>query len=266
MAIHQTAVIHPSAKIDPSAEIGPYTVIGPDTIIGPNCHIGPHCVIEYATLGSENRLIASCYVGTPPQDLKYAGEPTRLIMGDRNTVRENVTLNRGTSTQETRIGSGCLFMTLSHVAHDCRVGNGVIMGNAAALAGHVHVSDNVIMSGLSGVHQFVRIGRMCMISGGSMIGKDAPPFCMVQGDRASLRGLNAIGLRRAGFKPTTVRAIKNAYMTLFKSGLRLDDAVARLRSEPPIPEVVEMLDFISGGKRGLMRAKRHAPNAEEAEV
>ncbi|MBI5238866.1 MAG: acyl-ACP--UDP-N-acetylglucosamine O-acyltransferase [Elusimicrobia bacterium] len=267
MGIHPTAVVHPAAKIDPSVEIGPFAVIGPDTVIGPGCFIGPHCVVEYATLGRENRLAASCFVGGPPQDLHYKGEPTRLVMGDRNTVREGATLNRGTTaTHETRIGSGCLFMALSHVAHDCRVGNNVIMANATGLAGHVEVADNAILSTMIGVHQFTRIGRMVMVSAGSMIGKDVPPFCVAQGDRAHLRGLNLVGLRRSGLKPPAIRALKDAYATLFLSGLRLDEAAAKLRAAGPTPEVAEMLDFIAKTKRGVTRPLSGKAEEEEAEV
>jgi UDP-N-acetylglucosamine acyltransferase len=267
MGIHPTAVVHPTARVDPAAEVGPFTVIGPETAIGPGCVIGPHCVVEHATLGRENRLVAGCFVGAPPQDLGYKGEPTRLVMGDRNLVREGVTLSRGTkATGETRIGSGCLLMALSHVAHDCRVGDNVIMANATGLAGHVHVGDGAILSTLIGVHQFVRIGRLAMISAGSMIGKDVPPFCMAQGDRARLRGLNAVGLRRAGFSPAAIRAVKNAYAALFQPGLRLEEGVARLRACGPGPEVAEFLDFISQGKRGIMRPRAGAAEAEEAPV
>jgi UDP-N-acetylglucosamine acyltransferase len=265
MPIHPTAVVHPSACIDPSAEVGPFAVIGPETIIGPGCVVGPHCVVEYATLGRENRLVASCFVGGPPQDLGYKGEPTRLVMGDRNLVREGVTLNRGTkATGETRIGSGCLLMALSHVAHDCRVGNNVIMANATGLAGHVQVGDGAILSTVIGVHQFVRIGRLAMISAGSMVGKDVPPFCTAQGDRAGLRGLNLVGLRRSGLAPQAIRAIKNAYAALFNAGLRLEEAAAQLRDAGPTPEVAEMLDFISQGKRGILRPQTAA--AEDAEA
>ncbi len=267
MAIHSTAVIHPSARLDPSVDVGPCAVIGQDTVIGPGCRIGPHCVIEYATLGRDNKLVASCFVGTPPQDLKYKGEPTRLVMGDNNTVREAVTLNRGTTaTGETRIGSGCLFMTQSHVAHDCRVGNGVILANSTALAGHVEVGDYAIISGLVGVHQFARIGRLSMTGGGSMVGKDIIPFGMVQGDRATLRGLNFLGLRRAGFKPPTVRALREAYAELFLRGLRLEEAVAKLSAANPLPEVREILDFITSAKRGITRPAGDSSEKEEVEA
>ena len=266
MSVHATAIVHESARIDDSAEVGPYTVIGPETVIGPGCRVGPHCVVEFATLGRENRLVANCFVGTPPQDFKYAGEPTRLIMGDRNMVREGATLHRGTkATGETRIGSGCLFMALSHVAHDCRIGDGVIMANATGLAGHVEIGSGAVLSSLIGVHQFVRIGRLAMISAGSMVGKDIPPFCLAQGDRAGLRGLNIVGLRRSGLTPQRIRAVKSAYASLFGAGLLLEEAVAQLRAAPTTPEVTELLDFISQGKRGIMRPKA-APAEEEEEA
>jgi len=264
MAIHATAVVDPSAKIDASAEVGPFCVIGPQTVIGAGCLIGPHCVVEYATLGRENRLVAGCFVGGPPQDLHYKGEPTRLVMGDRNLVREGVTLNRGTTaTGETRIGSGCLFMALSHVAHDCRVGDNIIMANATGLAGHVELGNGAILSTMIGVHQFTRVGRMAMVSAGSMIGKDIPPFCVAQGDRAHLRGLNLVGLRRSGLAAAAIRALKNAYTALFSEGLRLEEAVAKLRAAGPTPEVGEMLDFVSKSKRGVLRPKAGAAEAEE---
>ena len=252
--IHPTAIIDPSAKLDPSVKVGPYTVIREDVVGGAGTVIGAHAVLEFVHMGKDNIISDASYIGVAPQDLKYAGEPTRLVMGERNQVREGVTLNRGTkATGETRIGSGCMFMALSHVAHDCRIGDGVILVNSVGLAGHVEIGDYVVVGGLCGVHQFVRIGRLCMVSGGSMVGKDVPPFCTAQGDRASLRGLNSLGLRRAGIAPAAVRAIKNAYATLFSSGLRLEEAVAQLRSSKPCPEVVEMLDFIAQAKRGVMR-------------
>lgn len=266
MSVHPTAVVHPEARLDASVEVGPYAVIGPDTVIGPGCFIGPHCVVERTTMGRDNRLVAACYVGGPPQDLHYQGEPTRLIMGDRNLVREGATLNRGTTaTGETRIGSGCLFMALSHVAHDCRVGDNVIMANATGLAGHVEIGEGAILSTMIGVHQFTRIGRMVMISAGSMIGKDVPPFCVAQGDRAYLRGLNLVGLRRSGLTPQSLRALKNAYATLFSEGLRLEDAAAKLRASGPTSEVAELLDFIAKSKRGLTRPRAGAAAAEEVE-
>jgi UDP-N-acetylglucosamine acyltransferase len=220
--IHATAVLHPTAKIDPTAVIEPYAIIGEDTVIGPGCRIGAHAVVEFTTMGRDNVLFPGCFVGTAPQDLKYAGQKTRFIMGDRNTIRECAHLNRGTTaTHETRIGSGCLIMAFTHIAHDCRVGDNVILVNNSGLAGHVEVGDGTIISTQCGVHQFTRVGRGVMISAGSMVGKDVPPFCIAQGDRARLRGLNMVGLRRSGMSRDTISALREAFRTVFLSGLRL---------------------------------------------
>jgi UDP-N-acetylglucosamine acyltransferase len=269
MAIHATAVVDKSAQIDPTAEIGPYAIVGPDAVIGARTKIGAHCVVEHATLGTDNVLHPGCYVGTPPQDLKYAGEKTRLVMGDKNTVRECVTINRGTAQGGgvTRIGSNCLFMACSHVAHDCVVGNGVIIVNAVLLAGHVHIGDYAVLGGACAIHQYLRIGRFAMLGGGSMNGQDILPFTTTQGDHAVLRGLNALGMRRGGFSREAMSAVKSAYKTLFMSGLTQVDALAKLKSENPGKEVQEWIDFIeSVGKRGLMRPAAGATQIEEAAV
>lgn len=269
MAIHPTAVIDASAKIDPTAEIGPFAVIGPDTTIGARTKIGAHAVVEHAVLGADNVLHPGCYVGTPPQDLKYAGEKTRLVMGDKNTVRECVTINRGTAQGGgvTKIGSNCLFMACSHVAHDCQVGNGVIIVNAVLLAGHVHIGDGAVLGGVCAIHQYVRIGRFAMLGGGSMNGQDILPFTTTQGDRATLRGLNLLGMRRGGFSREAVSAVKDAYKTLFLSGLTQADALARLKGSSPVKEVQEWIDFIeSAGKRGVMRPAAGVTQIEEAAV
>ena len=218
-------------------------------------------------MGKNNRLHPGCFVGTPPQDLKYAGERTRLEMGDSNTVRECVTLNRGTGAGgRTRIGSGCLFMAYSHVAHDCVIGNGVIVVNSVGVAGHVEIGDFSVIGGLAGIHQFVRVGRYCMIGGGSMIGKDIPSFCTCQGDRAKLRGLNLLGMRRAGLGREAVAAVKEAYKTLFLSGMSLEDAVTRLKEGNPGPEVSDMLSFIEGSRRGVTRPAVGAEAEEEVTI
>ena len=256
MSIHPTAIVDASAKIDPSAEIGPYAIIGPETVIGARTKIGAHTVVEHATLGADNILHAGCYVGTPPQDLKYAGEKTRLVMGDKNVVRECVTMNRGTAQGGalTQIGSNCLFMACSHIAHDCHVGNGVIVVNAVLLAGHVHLGDGAVLGGVCAIHQFTRIGRYAMLGGASMNGQDVLPFTTTQGDRATLRGLNLLGMRRGGFSREAMAAVKDAYKTLFMSGLTQADALAQLKANKPGPEVQEWIDFIeSAGKRGIMR-------------
>ncbi len=269
MAIHPTAAVDPSAQIDSAAEIGPFAIIGPETVIGPRTKVGAHAVVEHAALGADNVLHPGCYVGTPPQDLKYAGEKTRLIMGDKNTVRECVTLNRGTAQGGgvTRIGSNCLFMACSHVAHDCVIGDGVIVVNAVLLAGHVHVGDFAVLGGVCAVHQFTRIGRGAMLGGASMNGQDVLPFATSQGDRATLRGLNLLGMRRSGFPREAVSALKDAYKTLFLSGLTQVEALSRLKAGAPTKEVQEWIDFIeSAGKRGVMRPAAGETQLEAASV
>ncbi len=269
MAIHPTAVVDATAKLDPTVEIGPYAIIGPDAVIGARTKVGAHAVVEHATLGADNLLHPGCYVGTPPQDLKYAGEKTRLIMGDKNVVRECVTMNRGTSQGGgvTQIGSHCLFMAYSHVAHDCRIGNGVILVNSVALAGHVHVGDCAVLGGICAIHQYVNIGRFVMIGGVSMVGHDILPFATAQGDRATLRGLNMLGMRRGGFSREAMSAVKSAYKSLFLQGGSLEENVAKLKASSPCKEVQEWIAFIeSAGKRGVMRPAVGATEAEEASV
>ena len=264
--IHPSAVVHPTAKIDPSVVIGPGAVIGEDVVIGADCVIGAHAVVEHVHMGRGNKLHPGCFVGTPPQDLKYKGEKTRLVMGDNNVVREGVTLNRGTSaTGETRIGSNCLFMTNSHVGHDCRVGNGVILVNCVPLAGHVTVGDHTVIGGLAAVHQFQTIGKLCMVGGGSMVNKDMPDYTLCQGYPAKLRGLNLVGLRRSGLPREAISAIKDAYKTLFMSGLPLDKALAQLKALNK-PELAGMIAIAEGSKRGVMRPASGADSDEEADA
>ncbi len=263
MAIHSTAVIDPNAKIDSSVEIGPYAVIGPHTKVGAGCVIGAHAVIERTEMGKNNQIFPGAYVGGAPQDLKFAGEETLLIMGDSNTVRECVTLNRGThATGKTVIGSNCLFMAYSHVAHDCVIGNHVIFANSVAMAGHIEVGDFTVFGGLAAAHQHTRIGRLCMVGGGAMIPKDVPPFCMVQGDRATLKGLNLLGLRRAGVSPASVKLIKEAYRILFMSGLPLEEALSQAESIR-CAEAREMISFIRSSKRGVIRPAPKGVQQEE---
>lgn len=262
--IHPTAIVDPKAKIDPTAKIGPYAVIGEDVEIGAGTSVGPHAVVEFARIGKNNRLFSGCYVGTAPQDLKYAGEHGLTILGDNNTVREGVTLNRGTKASgKTQIGSNCLFCAYAHVAHDCVIGNNVIMVSFAGLAGHVELGDYTVLSAHVGLHQFVHVGKMVMISAGSKVGKDIPPFCVAQGDRAKLRGLNVVGLRRSGLPREVVKAIREAYRTLFISGQPMEAALAQVRAGTPPPPVVEMLDFIERARKG--RGLTMPPSSGEKE-
>lgn len=255
--IHPTAIVDPSAQIDPSTEIGPYTIIGKDVVIGKNNKIGPFCVIENTTMGDNNELVASSFIGVKPQDLSYKDEPSRVIIGNGNKIRECVTIHRSTHIDNpTSIGNNCLLMANSHVAHDCHLGNNIIIANSTGIAGHVVVEDRVVMSGMIGVHQFSRIGTMAMISGGAMVHQDVPPYCTAQGERARLVGLNLVGMRRAGLSRETILAIKRAYKTLFRSGLLLKEAISQLEAQNPCPEVQHMLDFCKNSQRGLVAAKR----------
>jgi UDP-N-acetylglucosamine acyltransferase len=260
MALHPTAIIDPRAELHPSVEVGPYCVIGPKVRIGAGTVLGPHVVIEGdTTLGAGNRIFQFASLGAIPQDLKYAGEPTRLVLGDGNQVREFATLHLGTAGGGgvTRIGDKNLFMACSHVAHDCQVGSGVILANCASLAGHVVLQDFVVLGGLSAVHQFTRVGRNAFISGGAMVGMDVPPYCIAQGDRAQLVGLNTVGLSRQGFGEDALARIKAAYRLLFRSGLGLREAVGRVKADlGAAPEIDELLVFIESSTRGIMRAGR----------
>jgi UDP-N-acetylglucosamine acyltransferase len=254
---HPTAVVHPEAQLHDSVEVGPYAVIGPHVKIGEGTRVGPHAVIEgRTTLGKRNRIFQMASVGAVPQDLKYAGEDTQLVLGDDNTVREFTTLHIGTAGGGgvTRIGNKNLFMAYSHVAHDCQVGNGCILSNSANIAGHVVLSDYVILGGLSAVHQFTRIGKHAFIAGGAMVAMDVPPYCTAQGDRAELAGLNTVGLSRHGFSEDQIARIKDAYRILFRSKLGLNEALSKLRAEHGgHAEIDELLQFVSGSTRGITR-------------
>lgn len=253
--IHPTAVIHPSAKIAEGVTIGPFAVIGEDVVLERGVTVGPHAVVEFAEVGEECRIHAGAFVGTPPQDLKYKGEPTKLIMGPRCVVRECATLNRGTEASgKTVIGEQCLFMAYSHVAHDCVIGNRVILANSVAVAGHVEIGDDTVIGGLAGIHQFTRIGRGVMLAGAAAVSLDVPPFCIAHGNRAYLVGLNLVGLKRRGASLETVRALKAAYSALFRSTLTMKEAIPSLRQSPTLPEVEELLRFIETSSRGVTQA------------
>lgn len=257
MSVHPTAIVHPEAKLHPSVEVGPYAVIGPRVKIGAGTVVGPHAVIENdTTIGEKNRIFSHAVVGALPQDLKYAGEQTRLVIGDENMIREFATLHIGTQGGGgvTRIGNKNLFMSYSHVAHDCVVGNGNVLANSVALAGHVEITDFVILGGLSAVHQFTRIGKHAFIAGGSMVAMDVPPYCTAQGDRAELAGLNTVGLSRHGYTDDQIGRIKDAYRILFRSKLGLNEAVSRLKAEHGgHTEIDHLLEFVASSKRGLTR-------------
>ena len=255
--IHATAIVDPGAKIGANVEIGPYSIIGPNVEIGDNTVIGPHVVIKgHTRIGRDNHIFQFCSLGEVPQDKKYAGEPTRLEIGDRNTFREFTTMNRGTAHGGgvTTIGSDNLFMAYTHVAHDCRVGSRCVMANYATLAGHVVLGDWVIMGGYSGTHQFTKVGAHAFIGNNAAVTRDVPPYVMAVGTPAVPHSINSEGLKRRGFTPEQIRNLKNAYRVLYRSDLKLEDAVAELtkRAETQ-PELKIFVDFIGESTRSLVR-------------
>ena len=255
--IHPTAVIHAKARLDDSVTVGPYSVIGPDVEIGAGTRIGPHVLIGGpTTIGKDNRIIGACSLGGQPQDKKFADEPTRLEIGDRNTFFEYCTVNRGTAQDlgYTRIGSDGWFMSYTHIAHDCVIGDNVIMANCATLAGHVFVHDWAILGGFSKVHQFCRIGAHSFCGMNVDLTRDVPPFVMVAGTPPAPYGINAEGLRRRGFGADDIAALKRAYKTLYRSGLTLEEAraaIARQRAE--CAAVAPLADFLAVPGRGIVR-------------
>ena len=255
--IHQTAIIDPSANIADDVEVGPYTIIGANVDIGSGTWIGPHVVINGPTkIGKNNRIFQFASLGEQPQDLKYAGQATRLEVGDGNTIREYVTFNRGTEEGGgiTRIGNNNLFMAYAHVAHDCIVGSHIVFANSASLAGHVEVGDNVILGGFTLVHQFSRIATRSMTSMGSAVNRDVPPYVIVSGNYAKAFGINKVGLKRAGFSDETIRAIQNAFKLLVRSHKPREEVMSQIQLlADKHPEVKMFVDFIESSKRGIVR-------------
>lgn len=255
--IHATASVDPRAELGDEVEVGPYSIIGPKVKIGKGTRVKSHVVIEgNTTLGDANLIFQFTTVGSVPQDLKYRGEDSQLIIGNHNTIREFVSLNPGTAGggMVTRIGDRNLLMMYCHIAHDCILGDHNIIANGATLGGHVVIEDYVIVGGLVGIHQFVKVGSSAILGAGSMVSKDIPPYCNATGDRARLRGLNLEGLRRRGFTKAQVEALKKAYRIIFQSALRVKDALKRVRKEfPNLPEVAHLVAFIEQSQRGVCR-------------
>lgn len=266
MPIHPTAVVDQGAQLDPSVEIGPYAIIGEGVQLGPNVQVGAHAVVEGLTIvGAGTRIFPHAVIGMDPQDKKYKGEGTRLVIGSDNIFREFSTANRGTQQGggETRIGDGNLFMAYSHVAHDCIVGSHCVLANCASLAGHVEVQDYAVLGGLVGIHQHTRVGRCAMIGGGGMVAQDVPPFTIAQGDRARLFGLNIVGLRRSGHRLDTITALRNAYRELFHQGTPLRIALEQVREVyAESAEVLELVAFIESSRRGVCRSVSADPLPE----
>ncbi|UCE89041.1 MAG: acyl-ACP--UDP-N-acetylglucosamine O-acyltransferase [Pseudomonadota bacterium] len=257
MSIHPTAIIDPGARLDESVSVGPYSVVGADVEIGAGTHIGPHVVVAGPTrIGNDNRIFQFASIGDIPQDKKYRDEPTLLEIGDRNTIRECATINRGTvqGGGVTRIGDDNWLMAYIHIAHDCLIGNSTIFANSASLAGHVRVEDYAILGGFTLVHQFCAIGAHAFSAMGSSIAKDVPPFVMVSGSPAHPHGLNSEGLKRRGIGEGTIRALRDAYRLLYRSGLGLEEAKARIReSAPDAPELRQFQEFLDSSQRSIVR-------------
>lgn len=259
--IHPTAQIDAGAQLGEDVEVAAYALIGAQVRVGEGCRIGPHCVVEgHTTIGRNNRIAQASSIGSPPQDKKYAGEPTRLEIGDGNTIREFCTINTGTVQDAgvTRIGDDNWIMAYVHIAHDCQIGSHTIMANLTQLAGHVHLGDWVVVGGMSGLHQFVRVGAHAMIGFQSRLSQDLPPFVVVAGNPAEAQGINAEGLRRRGFTPERIAAVKQMHRLLYRRGLTLEDAVREIGQMPEAQtesaaDIRLMLDFLDSAQRGIVR-------------
>lgn len=254
--IHTTAIIDARAELASDVQVGPYTVIGPDVKIGAGTVIGPHVVIQGpTTIGRDNRIFQFASVGEACQDKKYKGEPTALEIGDNNVIREHVTIHRGTVQDNglTRIGHNNLLMVGVHVAHDCMIGNDNIFANTTGIAGHVHIGDGVILGGMTGVHQFCRIGSYAMTAGCSLVVKDIPAYVMVGGNPAASRSMNFEGMRRRGWSAEVIGQLRQAYKTVFRQGLTLEQALEKLGQLEAGPELQLFIDSLRASERGITR-------------
>ncbi|MEO5736913.1 MAG: acyl-ACP--UDP-N-acetylglucosamine O-acyltransferase [Variovorax sp.] len=259
--VHSTAIVDPKAELDASVTVGPYTVIGPHVKVGAGTTIGSHCVIEgRTTIGADNRIFQFSSIGAVPQDKKYAGEPTELVIGDRNTIREFCTFNLGVPGAGgiTRVGHDNWIMAYSHIAHDCRVGDHTTLANNTTLAGHVDLGDWVTVGGLVGIHQFVKVGAHAMVGFATAVSQDVPPFMLVDGNPMAVRGFNVVGLRRRGFSAARLAAVKQMHRLIYRQGRTLDDArgaVDALATELPeaAADVALMSGFLASSTRGIAR-------------
>ncbi|NHC62286.1 acyl-ACP--UDP-N-acetylglucosamine O-acyltransferase [Paenalcaligenes suwonensis] len=254
--LHPTAIIAPGARLADDVQVGAYSIIGEHVEIGAGTVVGSHCVIDgHTTIGKNNNFYRFCSIGGMPQDKKYAGEPTRLEIGDGNTVREYVTINTGT-TQDvgvTRVGDDNWIMAYVHIAHDCQVGSHTVIANGVQFAGHIHVGDWAIIGGLTAMHQFVRIGAHCMIGGTSSIRQDVPPFVIGAGDPFRPVGVNSEGLSRRGFDAEAVSNVKNLYKLLYRRELKVEEALEQMKALPDTPEKAIMVEFLEQSHRGIVR-------------
>ncbi len=257
MPIHPTAIVHPGAQIESGVAVGAYSMVGENVAVGEGSWIGPHVVLEgHTSIGRNNRVYQFASIGGPPQDKKYQGEPTAVEIGEGNTIREYVTINRGTAQDAgiTRIGDDNWIMAYVHFAHDCRIGNHTIFANACQVAGHVHVADWAILGATTLVHQFVRIGAHSFTAMGTFLQQDLPPYVTAAGNTAKPYGINSEGLRRRGFSPEAINALKRAYRTLYRSSLSLEEAKTELQNQAALcAEVALLLDFLGESTRGIVR-------------
>ncbi len=255
--IHPTAIVDPGAELDTNVEIGAYSIIADNVYIGSGTVVGPHVVIDpYVSISKNCRIFQYASIGTIPQAIKFSGEKSFVKIGRGCTIREFVTINRGTAfgTGVTEVGEENLLMAYCHVAHDCKTGRNVILANSATLAGHISVGDYATIGGLVAIHQFVRIGDYAFVGGKSAVPKDIPPYVIASGDRAKLYGLNKVGLKRNGFSAATLNALKKTYRIFFRLGLTMNEAIVRVRAEvDQLPEVVNFIDFIQSSSRGITR-------------
>lgn len=267
LTIHPTAIVSPNAQLADGITVEPYAVIEDDVIIGERTFIGPHTLIANgARIGKECKIHKGAVVSTAPQDLSYKGEQTFFELGDNSTIREFCTLNRGTTKQhgKSTVGSNCLLMAYTHVAHDCIIGNNVIIANSVQMAGHVTIQDFAIIGGLSAIHQFVNIGAHTMLGGHFRYPKDVPPYIIAGGWPVSFERLNIIGLRRRGFSKEALDALNDAYRHLYLSNLNVSQGVQRIKESMTVtPEVQNLLDFIAASKRGIITARRHGTGDSE---
>lgn len=255
--IHPTAIVAPSARLGTNVKVGPYAMVGAAVTIGDGTEVGAHALIEgLTTIGRDNRIFAFCSIGSNPQDKKYAGEATRLEIGDRNTIREYCSVNTGTAQDRgvTRLGNDNWIMAYTHIAHDCQIGDQTILANGTQLAGHVHIGDFAILGGLTGVHQFVKVGAHSMTGGGTILFQDLPPYVLAQGNPGKAYTVNVEGLKRRGFSPDAIEAIRQAYKTLYRSGLTLADARVAIESRSKeVAELAPLARFLADVKRGIVR-------------
>ena len=262
--IHPTAIVDPSAKLAEDVEAGPYCLIEHDVEIGAGSRLMGHCNIgAYTTMGTGNTVYPFASLGTDPEDYAFSGTVSYTQIGNDNRFREGVTVNRGTKEGSvTRIGNGCFMMANTHVAHNCQVGDRVIFVPFSGIAGYCEIGNNCLISGLAGIHQFCRMGRMAVLSGGSQISMDLPPFMIGDGRNGGVRGFNIVGMRRNGFSPETIRAIKDVYNIFFRLGLNTKNAIEKVLAEvPQLPEVTEFLDFVRTSKRGILPGDHHGRRA-----